>query len=94
MNEDNILVESLAAELLTLKRSSQLREFRSRLDHATAQRVIRHPSIPHIDRAAISLALQFGTPPPGQQGREPKAPAGRAWAPKGPCTEAWVFDLP
>ena len=83
---DNSLVDSLATELLTLKRSSQIRAFRNRLDKATAQKVIRSPLISAVDRGAISLCLQFGEP----QGGKPQG--NTRWAPRGLSAEAWIVD--
>jgi hypothetical protein len=94
---DNSLVDSLATELLTLKRSSQIRAFRNRLDKATAQKVIRSPLISAVDRGAISLCLQFGEPHRGTPHRGTphggRPQGGSRWAPRGLSTEAWIVDF-
>lgn len=54
MNEEKI--SELAAELKKLQTGEAIRQFRLRLSDADAKRVIDHPSISPVERAAIKLA--------------------------------------
>lgn len=58
MPNDDILVSAL----LRASSYSEIHSLRQRMDNATAKRVIRHPEISDLDRACLSLCLNFGQP--------------------------------
>ena len=49
-----------ARELKTLRTGEAIKSFRRRFDKETAQRIIRSEELSELDRAAISLTIQFG----------------------------------
>ncbi len=55
-------IDQWARELKTLHSASAIKGFRQRFDKTTAQRIIRSPVLNELDRAAISLAIQFSGP--------------------------------
>jgi hypothetical protein len=52
-------IESLVQQLLRLKSGTEIIAFRQGLTKAQARAVIKHPLLPPVDRASISLAIQF-----------------------------------
>ena len=52
-------IDQWAKELKTLRDAASIKRFRQRFDKATAQRIIRSPVLSEVDRAAISLTIQF-----------------------------------
>lgn len=52
-------IDQWATELLALRDAASIKRFRSRFDKPTAQRIIRSPVLSELDRAAISLTIQF-----------------------------------
>lgn len=52
-------IDQWARELKTLRSAEAIRRFRQRFDKATAQRIIRSAELSEVDRAAISLTIQF-----------------------------------
>jgi hypothetical protein len=52
-------IESLARQLLGLKSGTEIIAFRQRLTKEQARAVIKHPLLSPVDRAAISLTVQF-----------------------------------
>jgi hypothetical protein len=57
-----------AKRLLQLRHGKDLKNFRRGLDAAEAKAVIRHPTLQPIDRACISLAIQFASDPAAGRG--------------------------
>jgi hypothetical protein len=55
-------IDRWATELRTLRDAASIKRFRQRFDKATAQRIIRSPVLSEVDRAAISLTIQFSGP--------------------------------
>ena len=53
-------INSWARELKTLRTGEAIKSFRRRFDKQTAQRIIRSEELSDLDRAAISLTIQFG----------------------------------
>ena len=53
-------IDSWARELKTLRTGEAIKSFRRRFDKQTAQRIIRSDELSDLDRAAISLTIQFG----------------------------------
>jgi hypothetical protein len=52
-------IDQWARELSSLRTGEAIKTFRRRFDKATAQRIIRSPVLSEVDRAAISLTIQF-----------------------------------
>jgi len=52
-------IDQWALELKGLRDAGSIRRFRSRFDKPTAQRIIRSTVLSEVDRAAISLTIQF-----------------------------------
>ena len=53
------MIDRWALELRGLRDAGAIKRFRQRFDKATAQRIIRSPQLSDVDRAAISLTIQF-----------------------------------
>ena len=54
--------EQYVAALRKATRHSQIRGLRQQMDDATARRVINSPDLTLLDRACLSLCLNFGQP--------------------------------
>lgn len=52
-------IDAWARELKTLRTGAAIKRFRQRFDQATAQRIIRSSELSALDRAAITLTIQF-----------------------------------
>lgn len=52
-------IDQWALELRGLRDAASIKRFRQRFDKATAQRIIRSEQLSEVDRAAISLTMQF-----------------------------------
>jgi hypothetical protein len=54
-------IDCWAQELKSLRTGAQIKRFRQRFDKETAQRIIRSPELSELDRAAITLTIQFAS---------------------------------
>jgi hypothetical protein len=68
MPSPNPQIDQWARELKNLQRADQIKRFRQRFDKETAQRIIRSPELTPLDRACISLAINFASPPASRFG--------------------------